>query len=59
MLKRWPAFTRFLDDGRICLTNNAAERALRGIAIGRRAWFATVPVVWTASGENKLRLVAG
>ncbi len=32
MLNRWPAFTRFLDDGRICLTNNAAERALRGIA---------------------------
>lgn len=32
MLKRWPAFTRFLDDGRICLTNNAAERALRRIA---------------------------
>ncbi len=28
MLTRWPAFTRFLDDGRICLTNNAAERAL-------------------------------
>jgi hypothetical protein len=28
MLKRWPAFTRFLDDARICLTNNAAERAL-------------------------------
>jgi transposase len=38
MLKRWPAFTRFLDDGRICLTNNAAERALRGIAVGRRGW---------------------
>jgi hypothetical protein len=34
MLKRWPAFTRFLDDGRICLSNNAAERALRGIASG-------------------------
>jgi transposase len=29
MLKRWATFTRFLDDGRICLTNNAAERALR------------------------------
>ncbi|PYE88080.1 transposase IS66 family protein [Phyllobacterium leguminum] len=29
---RREAFTRFLDDGRICLTNNAAERALRGIA---------------------------
>lgn len=38
MLKRWGAFARFLDDGRICLTNNAAERALRGIAIGRKAW---------------------
>ncbi len=30
--------TRFLDDGRICLTNNAAERALRGIALGRKSW---------------------
>jgi transposase len=38
MLKRWTVFARFLDDGRICLTNNAAERALRGIALGRRAW---------------------
>ena len=38
LLKRWPAFTRFLGDGRICLSNNAAERALRGIALGRKAW---------------------
>ena len=38
MLKRWSAFTRFLADGRICLSNNAAERALRGIALGRKAW---------------------
>lgn len=38
MLKRWASFTRFLDDGRICLTNNAAERELRGIALGRKAW---------------------
>jgi transposase len=38
MLKRWPAFIRFLDDGRVCLTNNAAERALRGIALGRKSW---------------------
>jgi len=35
---RWDAFTRFLDDGRICLTNNAAERALRGVALGRKSW---------------------
>jgi transposase len=38
MLKRWIAFSRFLNDGRICLSNNAAERALRGIAIGRKSW---------------------
>ena len=38
MLKRWTAFTRFLDDGRICLSNNAAERGLRGIALGRKSW---------------------
>ena len=38
MLKRWPAFIRLLDDGRVCLTSNAAERALRGIAVGRKAW---------------------
>jgi transposase len=38
MLKRTEAFTRFLDDGRICISNNAAERALRGIALGRKAW---------------------
>jgi hypothetical protein len=38
MLKRWPAFARFLEDGRVCLSNNAAERALRGIALGRKSW---------------------
>jgi hypothetical protein len=38
MLTRWEGFTRFLEDGRICLTNNAAERALRGIALGRKSW---------------------
>jgi transposase len=38
ILKRWTAFTRFLDDGRVCLSNNAAERGLRGIALGRKSW---------------------
>jgi len=38
MLRRWPAFTRFLDDGRVCLSNNAAERALRCVPLGRKAW---------------------
>lgn len=38
LLKRWPAFTLFLTDGRVDLSNNAAERALRGIAVGRKNW---------------------
>jgi transposase len=38
MLTRWDRFAGFLDDGRICLTNNAAERALRGFALGRKSW---------------------
>lgn len=36
--KHWPGFTRFLEDGRVCLTNNAAERSLRGVALGRKSW---------------------
>ena len=38
LLRRWDRFTPFLADGRICLTNNAAERALRGFALGRKSW---------------------
>ena len=36
MLARWSALTRAFDDGRIALDNNAAERALRGVAVGRK-----------------------
>ncbi len=38
ILKRWTSFTRFLEDGRVCLSNNAAERGLRGLALGRKSW---------------------
>jgi hypothetical protein len=44
ILKRWPAFTLFLGDGRACLSNNAAERALRGIALGRNLGYSPVPI---------------
>jgi transposase len=37
-LKRWVALTRFLDEGRLCMSNNAAERELRPVAVGRRNW---------------------
>ena len=36
--KRWATLTRLMSDGRICLSNNAAERALRGVAVGRHNW---------------------
>ena len=38
ILKRWASFTLFLEDGRACPSNNAAERGLRGIALGRKSW---------------------
>jgi transposase len=37
-LKRWTAITRFLGDGRLCMSNNAAERAVRCVAVGRKNW---------------------
>ena len=51
MLKRIGAFTRFLHDGRICLTNNAAERELRGIALGRLDEL--LPWSWAAAKEGR------
>ena len=38
MRARWPALVRCFDDGRLALDNNPAERALRGVAIGRKNW---------------------
>jgi transposase len=38
MRARWTALTRCFDDGWLALDNNAAERALRGVAIGRKNW---------------------
>jgi transposase len=38
ILRRRTAFTLFLEDGRVCFSNNAAERGLRGVALGRKAW---------------------
>jgi transposase len=37
-MTRWPALTRYTTDGRLDMTNNAAERAIRPIAIGRKNW---------------------
>ncbi len=36
MLARWQALMRTFDDGRLALDNNAAERALRSVAVGRK-----------------------
>lgn len=37
-LKHWTALTRFLDDRRLCMTNDAAEREPRAVAMGRTNW---------------------
>lgn len=37
-LSRWPSFCLFLEDGRVAMDNNAAERALRPVGIGRKNW---------------------
>ena len=34
----WPALARYVDDGRLEMTNNAAERAIRPLALGRKNW---------------------
>ena len=62
MLKRWDGFARFLDDGRICLTNNANERGLRPLFLGRRSWLfagsdrggARAAVMYTLTGTARL-----
>ena len=35
-LTRWPAFTLYLEDGRVAIDNNVAERAIRPVVIGRK-----------------------
>ena len=37
-IRQEAALSRFLDDGRLAIDNNASERALRTIAVGRKAW---------------------
>ena len=37
-LSRWPSFCLFLEDGRVAIDNNPAERGMRPIGVGRRNW---------------------
>jgi transposase len=52
------ALRRFLDDGRLPMTNNHSERALRGIAVGRRAWLFFGSDDHASAAANLLSLVA-
>jgi len=38
VLTRWNALTRYTTDGRLDICNNAAERAIRPLALGRKNW---------------------
>lgn len=53
VLKRWTDFAPLLDDGRICLINNAAQRSLRGVAIGEQAMSAPVDAVREPSAARR------
>jgi hypothetical protein len=53
MLKRWDDFARCLANGRICLTNNAAE-AHRGFALGRKCW----PFAGSERGADRAAVIA-
>jgi hypothetical protein len=61
-LSNWTALTRFVDDGRIEAHNNAAERALRGVAPGRKNYLHvgsdvggdSAAVIYTLIGSAKL-----
>ena len=61
-LSHWRALTRFVQDGRIEAHNNAAERALRGVALGRKNYLHfgsdaggdTAAVVYTLLGTARL-----
>jgi len=35
---QWPTLVRYLDDGALAIDNNAVERAIRGVAVGRKNW---------------------
>ena len=37
-LKNWTALTRYCEDGDLAIDNNATERAIRGVAVGRNNW---------------------
>jgi transposase len=49
MLARWPALIRCFADGRLEIDNNPAERALRGVAVGRKTTSSPAP---TGGGER-------
>jgi transposase len=57
-VRQEPALRRFLDDGRLPMTNNHSERALRGIAVGRRAWLFFGSDDHASAAANLLSLIA-
>jgi len=57
-VRQQTALRRFLDDGRLPMTNNHSERALRGIASGRRAWLFFGSDDHASAAANLLSLIA-
>lgn len=58
VIRQRDALQRFLDDGRLRLDNNASERALRTIAVGRKAWLFFGSDDHASAAANILSLIA-
>jgi hypothetical protein len=56
-LRQWAALCRYVQDGDLAIDNNAAENALRGVAIGRN--YAESPIMlskrWSSYRSRRLR----
>lgn len=51
-LSRWSSFTLFLEDGRVAIDNNAAERGMRPIGVGHRNWLFAGSMMISATWEK-------
>jgi transposase len=64
-LTRWTQLTRYCDDGRLEIDNNAAERAIRAVALGRKNWLFAgsddggqrAAAVYTLTGTAKINRI--
>lgn len=55
---KWPKLVRYVEDGRILIDNNAAERAIRPFVIGRNNWLFSATVDGAEASARLYSLIA-